>query len=228
MTFVMSGCREALSSPYCGPHVQRLVEAIEGAVFDMPPLAFDLAKSLIETACKSIMQDRGLALDDRADLPRLLRETLTCLGLLREGHSEGTRAAASLRKTVNGLQTVIQGLCELRNEEGLSHGKDPSHVPLGRIHALMAARSADAVVHFLFATHSESFAKVEGAPLSYLDNEAFNDFLDEEHPPVTICGLSYKASEILFTMDPEAYQELLQGFLDQRDTGDPSHTGEYV
>ena len=225
-TFVMSGCRELLSSACCGPHVLRLVEAIEGAVFDMPPLAFDLAKSLIETACKGIMQDRGIALEGSPELPRLLRETLSCMGMLRQGRGDTAAACDGLRKTINGLQTVIHGLCELRNQEGLSHGREPSHVPLGCIHALMAARSADAVVHFLIATHSQSLPKVEIEPLEYPDNEAFNDLIDDQHSPVTVCGLTYKPSEVLFMVDPGAYEELLRAFLDEQSTNDSSHAGE--
>lgn len=214
IVFSMSGAREVLSQSVSATEIERQIGTIERAIHDMPGLAFDMCKSLIETVCKTILKDRNVPLEGSPDLPGLLRQTLRCVALLPESHSDRSELRDTLRKTINGLQTIVQGLCELRNQEGMSHGKEAEAESLERIHALMAARAADAIVHFLFFCHKRSTAEPEVSSVEYDDNPEFNDYLDLDNDPVVISGLTYAASEVLFNVDQEAYLDLLGDFLD--------------
>src|SRR5882724_2053311 len=143
--FVMHGAREVLAAG--AVHIERQIAALESAIGENPGLAFDLAKTLIESACKTILRERGQSLSDNLELPRLLRETLGKLQLVPDAHVGKPELAGSLRKTVGGLQTVIQGVCELRNSEGFaSHGRDAQAEQLEATQAQLVARSADTVV----------------------------------------------------------------------------------
>lgn len=68
-TFRMVGAREVLLLLPGTAHIERLVVALEGAVNSNPALAFDLSKSLIESVCKTLLQDRGKDVGDDLESP---------------------------------------------------------------------------------------------------------------------------------------------------------------
>jgi Abortive infection C-terminus len=219
--FVMHGAREVLAQGAL--HIERHVVAIEEAVEKNPGLAFDLAKALIESACKTILTDRGDAWDEGWDLPKLLKETTSRLQLVPDNRDGTAEVAASLKKTLGGLQTVIQGLCELRNRHGFaSHGKGMSDQELETIQALLAARASDAIVSFLFRAHRRYSSAPPDRRLVYDDHSAFNRYVDEANGTVRVFDLEYQASEVLFSIDEEAYRDLLATYTPDR--GEPDAT----
>jgi hypothetical protein len=211
--FVMVGAREVLALMPGAVHIERQVVALEGAVNENPALAFDLAKTLIETVCKTLLRDRGHPVGDDLELPQLFRETLANLRMLPDTHIASTEVRNSLRKTLGGLFTVVQGVCELRNTEGFaSHGKYGYVLPLDSVQALLVARAADAVVHFLFAAHKSYPSTSLARRLSYIEHEKLNALIDEANESIEIFDLTYRPSEVLFSVDPEAYRDLLARF----------------
>lgn len=212
----MMGAREVMEVG--APHIKEQIVALEDAVTSNPGLAFDLAKTLLESTCKTVLTDRGCEYNQGWDLPRLLKETLDQLRLVPEQLDDAEGASDSLRKTIGGLQTVIQGICELRNTRGFaSHGKEPSFQQLEPVHALLVARAADAIVHFVFRAHYYYQATPPSQPPAYEDNPAFNEYIDEVSGPVRILDLTYRASEVLFQVDQQAYQNHLAEFEGQRE-----------
>jgi len=212
--FQMAGARGILERTGGAVQIHQQVEAIEEAIYQRPALVFDLARALIETICKTILTELGVAYDNNFDCPRLLRETLIVLRLFPAGHGSPSDVTESIKKTVNGLMTVVQGLCDLRTREGIaSHGREGFAISLEPVQAILAANSADAVATFLWNVH-KSYSPV-GQPerLSYRDNSDFNEWIDGLHePPVMIFEMPYKQSEILFHIDREAYFDALQEY----------------
>jgi hypothetical protein len=209
--FAMHGAREILTLTAGAVHIEQQIKALEDAVAKNPGLAFDLAKALIETVCKTILRDRGQAVSDEDELPKLFGTTLEQLRVLPDAHTADKETGRSIRKAAGGLHTVVQGICELRNRQGFaSHGKLAETLPLESVQAELIARSADAVVSFLYKVH-RSYAMPATRPkqVQYADNEDFNTFLDESHGPVSILGLTYRPSEVLYNIDYEAYVEAL-------------------
>lgn len=211
--FSMQGAREVIQIMGTAVHIQRQVTALESAVNDNPGLAFDLAKTLVETVCKTILADRGKEVDDKLDAPQLFRETIRYLQIIPDEHPR-PEARESVQKTLGALQGIVAGLCELRNKEGFaSHGKDAYTKFLESMQAQLAARSADAIVNFLFKAHRSYRAGSAPVRLHYEDHAAFNDFLDDVNIPVIISDYEFLPSETLFEMDEEAYKDLLTQFL---------------
>jgi hypothetical protein len=209
--FAMHGAREAFEAGAI--HIEQQIAAIEQAVSTNPGLAFDLAKTLLESTCKGILSERKAACDDVWDLPKLLKETLGNLRLVPSGLPAAKEVTDSLRKTAGGLQTVIQGVCEIRNSHGFaSHGKDPAFQQLDGVQALLVARASDAIVSFLFRMHRDADGEKSPPAPVFADFAAFNDYVDEASGPVRIFDLEYRASEVLFQVDPRAYQDYLAGF----------------
>lgn len=206
--FTMHGVREVLQSSAL--HLEEQTKALEEAVDKNPGLAFDLARALLESVCKAVLEERSAEVDTNWNLPRLLKETMAQLRLVPDGLEEEEQVSASLKKAVGGLQTVVHGISELRNSHGFaSHGKGPSFRQLDVVHASLVARSTDAIVNFLFRAHRECEADVVERKLSYGDNPEFDEYIDETNPVVTIFEMEYRPSEVLFQVDIQAYRNSL-------------------
>ena len=69
--FVMHGARDAMARGLA--HIEEQVKGIEQAVVENPGLAFDLAKTLIESTCRAVLGERSVAYAAADDLPKLFR-----------------------------------------------------------------------------------------------------------------------------------------------------------
>lgn len=59
--FVMRGARAAAANGI--PHIEKQIAALESAVADNPSLAFDLAKFIVESTCKTILTERKISFE---------------------------------------------------------------------------------------------------------------------------------------------------------------------
>lgn len=199
----MHGARQVLAMAGDALHLEQQIRAIELAVRDAPNLAFDLARSLVETVCKTILTDRGATPPKGYD--DLLRDTYSCVQLTPPPAEDAV--VAGFRKIVEGLDGAVGGISALRKNEGLaSHGKDAYTLPTERIQAEFVARAADAIVSFLYRCHRQ-FSSLEARHLIYDDYPKLNEYIDEIHEPVRIFQYELTPSKVLFSTDREAYRE---------------------
>ena len=197
-------------------HIGEQVSAIERAVVENPNLAFDLAKTVVESACKTILSERKIAFDSDDDLPRLFKNVTVNLPLLPTAASGDAQARKRLAQTLNGLHTALLGVCELRNALGFaSHGSEGPRPAMENVQALLAAQAADTLVGFLYRVHRQDRATLCGVGVNYEESVLFNDYLDEANEVVRIFDLEDRPREVLFRVDQEAYRDMLATFVSQ-------------
>jgi hypothetical protein len=136
-------------------YVMRQITRMETAIRDDPDLAIGTAKELIETSCRSILKERGVKIDGKPDLPKLVKITAKELDLTAEDISGKSQTDDTIRRFLSGLATVSQSIAELRNIQGTGHGKESDTKGLGERHARLAAGAASALAVFLLETHQE-------------------------------------------------------------------------
>lgn len=209
--FVMHGARAAMAGRLS--HIEQQVIGIERAVIENPGLAFDLAKTVVESTCRTILTDRRIPFGTDDDLPRLFKTVTINLPMLPVSASSEAEARKSLAQTLNGLHTSLQGVCELRNAYGFaSHGADGTRPAMESVQALLAAQAADAIVGFLHRVHLQERNVVPVVRIDYEISKDFNTYIDEANDDVRIFDLIYRPSEVLYAVDPEAYRDLLAGY----------------
>src|SRR5579875_485914 len=202
ITFVMHGARAAVADGML--HIEEQVKAIELAVVQNTGFAFDLAKTLIESACKTILRERHRLFDKDDDLPKLFKMVRQVVPLLPASLRDDPGARKRLEQTLNGLSNAF-GFA--------SHGSDSPRPAMEAIHATLAAQAADAIVGFLYSVHRQDLVKPRTPRLEYGDHADFNEWIDEQCAPVQILSLPpYRPSEVLFYVDQEAYRDLLADF----------------
>src|SRR3990172_7918414 len=141
--FAMHGARDAIAGGLA--HIEEQVKGIERAVVESPGLAFDLAKTLVESVCRAVLSERAIAFSEDDDLPKLFKTATQSMPFLPPEASAEAEIRRSLAQTLNGLHTAIQGLCELRNQCGLaSHGSGSPRPSMESVQGLLAAGAGGA------------------------------------------------------------------------------------
>jgi hypothetical protein len=183
--FIMHGARDAIAGGLV--HIEQQVKSIELAVVDNPGFAFDLAKTLVESVCKSVLGERSIKFSEDDDLPKLFKAASQSLPFLPATASSGTEVRKSLAQTLSGLSTVIQGICELRNQCGFaSHGSGAPRPAMEGVQALLAAKAADTIIGFLHRVHRQDRAPLPLPQARFDANHDFNDSVDEAHGMIRI------------------------------------------
>ncbi|MFN6145530.1 MAG: abortive infection family protein [Planctomycetota bacterium] len=189
-------------------------------------MAFDLAKAVVESACRTVLAERALAYSELDDLPKLFKNTTRHLPFLPAG-TASAEARKGLEKTLSGLSTALQGICELRNECGFaSHGAGSPRPHMEGIQALLAAQAADTIVGFLHRVHRQDYAAKQSMRPPYKDNPEFNEHVDETHGMFRVFDVELQPSKVLFEMEPESYRVYLAEFVPEGDGADPATSGQ--
>src|SRR5436190_22573339 len=99
--FTMHSARAAMAGGLA--HIEEQIRGIERAVVENPGLAFDLAKTVVESACRTILVERKITFAPDDGLPQLYKAVSTNLPLLPIAASGEVEARKSLMQTLNGL-----------------------------------------------------------------------------------------------------------------------------
>lgn len=113
-----------------------------------PEGAITLARTLLETVCKHILDDSGIPYEPTSDLPALYKSAAQTLNIAPSQHSE-----AIFKQILGGCTAVVEGLGALRNRLSDAHGQGKKPVRPAPRHAELAVNLAGAVAMFLVATH---------------------------------------------------------------------------
>lgn len=135
------------------PELQRQIQRLRDSLESDPALAIGTAKELVESACKTILEERGIEIDAEWDLTRLGKEARECLQLLPSDVPESAKGAETIRKLLGNLGVVVHSLAEVRNLYGTGHGKTAKRQALQPRHAKLAVGAAATLATFLLETH---------------------------------------------------------------------------
>ncbi len=137
------------------PELHRQLERMRASMESDPALILGTAKELIETACKTILEDRERPVNADWDIGRLVKETREALKLLPSDIPDEAKGAEAMKRLLGSLGAVAQGLAELRNLYGTGHGRSGKRRGIEPRHARLASGAAAALVTFLLETHWE-------------------------------------------------------------------------
>lgn len=134
-------------------YVSQQITRMESAVHSDPELAIGTAKEFLETVCKTILSERGVAYDKDEKLPKLVKQTVNELKLVPGDLLNVEQAADDVRVLLKNLGAIGHHLAEIRNPFGTGHGKEARHSGLEPRHARLAVGAASTLGVFLFECH---------------------------------------------------------------------------
>ena len=112
-----------------------------------PEGAITLARSLLETVCKHVLDDLEQEYDPHTDLPKLWSSASERLNLAPSQHKE-----VVFRAILGNCQAVVGNLAAIRNRLGDAHGQGRRPVKPQARHAELAVNLSGSMASFLVAT----------------------------------------------------------------------------
>lgn len=123
-----------------------------------PDGAITVARTLLETVTKRILDECGETYSDKDDLPKLYASAAKVLNLAPNQHSE-----EPIKAILGGATNLVNGIGTLRNRLSDSHGRG-GKLPVrpSPRHASLAVNTAGAIATFLVETYQEQQQKPAG------------------------------------------------------------------
>lgn len=119
-------------------------------VADDPDGAITMARTILETVCKHILDDNQITYASDIQLSELYKETAKILNLAPEQHQESI-----FKQILGGCSGVVNGLGTLRNKLGDAHGLPKDAQIAKPRHSLLAVNLAGSMAGFLVSTYLE-------------------------------------------------------------------------
>lgn len=117
-----------------------------------PTDAIGKAKELIESCCKTILDEMGIQSDKRWDFIAITNKVLEELKLTPKAIPETDPVNEQLKAICGNLRGIVSKMAEIRNAYGSGHGKDDEYVGLESRHAKLAVACSSAFCTFIWET----------------------------------------------------------------------------
>lgn len=131
-------------------YIKQSIDLMDKLKETNPTEAIGKAKELVESCCKTILDDFKEEYNDADDLAALTKKTFKKLNLLPEDIDDKLPLSQTLKQILGNLRGVCSGLAELRNAYGTGHGKSDNYKGLAPRHSKLAVGSAVTLVTFLW------------------------------------------------------------------------------
>lgn len=147
----MDNIKFAFDTDYVDMQINLMYDSIDKS----PNSAIGKAKELIETCCKTILDEQNIEHDLDWDLIRLMKKACKSIGLDPKLIGSEVKGQAIASRILGNLVNISQGMAELRNLYGDGHGKNKDFKSLPPRYAYLAVGSSVAAVHFMWDTYQE-------------------------------------------------------------------------
>lgn len=141
--------KEKFSSEYLSAQIDLMLKMQS----ENPTEAIGKAKELIESCCKTILDENRIEWDKNWDVGQLTGETVKLLKLMPKDIHDTAPASTEVKAILGNLRAIATNLAALRNPYGSGHGKSATYKGLEERHAKLAVGSSITFVNFLWDTH---------------------------------------------------------------------------
>lgn len=142
-----------LKGKFSSEYMSQQIELMVSMQSTNPTNAIGMAKELIESCCKTILEDLGIAWSKTDDVPQITNKTMDALNLLPANVQETDPGADAVKAVLGNLRAIPSKLAEIRNPFGSGHGKSASFQGLEERHAKLAVGSSITFVDFIWSTY---------------------------------------------------------------------------
>ena len=107
---------------------------------------------MIETCCKTILEEEKIKINKKWDINDLVNETLSLLELMPKQVDLEEKGSENIKALLGNLKSIPNYLAELRNYYGSGHGKSKNFESLEERHAKLAVGASLTFVGFVWDT----------------------------------------------------------------------------
>lgn len=153
---VMESTAEDLIGKFSSEYMKQQIKLMISVQKTNPTEAIGKAKELIESCCKTILDEMDIPWNKNDDVSQLSGKVLKELDLLPESVQSSDPAAGSIKAVLGNLRAIPTKLAELRNPYGSGHGKSAYYVGLEERHAKLAVGCCMTFVDFVWSTYEST------------------------------------------------------------------------
>ncbi len=147
---------ESLKIKFSSEYLSQQIDLMVQMQTTNPTNAIGMAKELIESCCKTILDEMSVTYSKDDDVPQLESKTMDILNLLPANVQSTDRGADAIKAVLGNLRAIPTKLAEIRNPFGSGHGKSASFQGLEVRHAKLAVGSSITFVDFIWSTYESS------------------------------------------------------------------------
>lgn len=147
--------KENLTKRFSNAYISQELEQMLKLQHDNPTDAIGKAKELVESCCKTILLDNGIAIEAKWNLNQLVDETLKFIRITPKQIPDNIPDVKAIKAILGNLKAVLQNLAELRNNYGAGHGKDSRYIGLQERHAQLAVGTSMTIVRFIWDSYED-------------------------------------------------------------------------
>jgi hypothetical protein len=210
----MRGCRELLLAYPDSLTIKSQIEVIEASIATTSGMVFTHCRGVMESICRTILTDRGVAIDGADPKPNwLMTQTLKALKLTPAEFDGDAKVENGVSEVLRGFNALVNGIVDLRNSQGIGpHGRDALAAVLDPEYALTCATAVDAAASLIFRLHKKQSETDPMKRLRLGDHPDFDARLDSKYS-LFVEDVPLIASRSLFASDPDAYRQKLVEYL---------------
>lgn len=145
--------REGVASHFTSDYMNQQIDLLFKARDTNPTEAIGKSKELIESCCKTILEEKNEAINKDWAVQQLVKATMKSLEITTDDINAGQPAGKTIKRILSSLGNIASGVAELRNPYGSGHGKGDSYQGLTVRHARLAVGSAATLVEYLWDAH---------------------------------------------------------------------------
>lgn len=204
----MNWLKEQISiSPSFFPLLDK-ISIIEETVTSNPSLCIEVCKCLIESLCKTILNNKQITYQDSVSFNRLVQETISNVLIPDQDFNN------DLSELGRRVASVAQSLGELRNNAGFaSHGMDINNPKFTDTVSLLSYKITGVIGGFIINCYNNNKTIAADSRIHYCDCDQFNEYFDDNNP-LNFGALTISASKALYEQDYDAYKESYFEYLD--------------
>lgn len=163
VSVVVQSTAEDLKRKFSSEYLSQQIDLMVSMQTNNPTEAIGKAKELIESCCKTILDELGISWRKKDDVPQLTNKVFDALDLLPSSVQPSEQGADSIKAVLGNLRAIPSKLAELRNPYGSGHGKSASFVGLEERHAKLAVGCSITFVDFVWSTYESTKRDKKGS-----------------------------------------------------------------
>ena len=141
--------KEKFSSKYLSAQIDIMLKMPK----ENPTEAIGKSKELIESCCKTILENNQVPIKNNLSVSNLVKITMKHLGISIDNVDGSMAESEAIRAIIGNLHGIVGNIAELRNTYGSGHGKGANFIGLTARHAKLAVGASITLVSYLWETY---------------------------------------------------------------------------
>lgn len=143
-----------LSSYFDSSYIDKQISIMLSMIKDSPSDSIGKAKELLESCFKHILDRENIDYSNSDNISTLQKKVFKLLNL-DVNHNISAKNNDDVKRVLSGLNQIVGGINNLRNDKGDGHGKGVDFRELPSRYATLVVNSSITLVNFIWNTYSE-------------------------------------------------------------------------